>query len=47
MVINGTKFTYFSQWVLEKCSKYLSGVIYNMEESMKEEEADGSNLASS
>ena len=35
-----------SQWVLEKCSKYLSGVIYNMEESMKEDEAD-INLSSS
>ncbi|CAD8170855.1 unnamed protein product [Paramecium octaurelia] len=37
---------YQCQWVLDKCSKYLSGVIYNMEECMKEEEQETNNLAS-
>ncbi|KAM3136860.1 hypothetical protein pb186bvf_011119 [Paramecium bursaria] len=38
---------YQCQWVLEKCSKYLDGVIYNMELAINEDEADLDNLASS
>jgi len=28
---------YDSQWILDKCSKYIDGVIYNLELSIKEE----------
>ncbi|CAD8190390.1 unnamed protein product [Paramecium octaurelia] len=38
--------TYQCQWVLDKCSKYLDGVIYNMELAIKEDEQDLENLAS-
>ncbi|CAD8178315.1 unnamed protein product [Paramecium pentaurelia] len=31
---------YYSQWILDKCSKYLDGVIYNMEIGIKEDEQD-------
>ena len=27
-----------SMWVLEKCSKYIDGVIYNLNESIKQDE---------
>lgn len=30
----------FSQWVLDRCSKYIDGVIYNLELSIKEEQAE-------
>ena len=31
------EFLLYSLWVLEKCSKYIEGVIYNLEMSLKEE----------
>lgn len=31
-------YLYSSLWVLDKCSKYLDGVIYNMELAIKEDE---------
>jgi len=38
---NGILLIYIlSQWVLDKCSKYLDGVIYNLEIAIKEDEAD-------
>lgn len=41
MHINGIIYIYYSsQWVLDKCSKYLDGVIYNLEIAIKEDEAD-------
>ncbi|CAD8184074.1 unnamed protein product [Paramecium pentaurelia] len=36
---------YQCQWVLDKCSKYLDGVIYNMELAIKEDELDLENFA--
>ncbi|CAD8169311.1 unnamed protein product [Paramecium octaurelia] len=36
---------YQCQWVLDKCSKYLDGVIYNMELAIKEDEQDLENFA--
>ncbi|CAD8105326.1 unnamed protein product [Paramecium sonneborni] len=36
---------YQCQWILDKCSKYLDGVIYNMEIGIKEDEQDLQTLA--
>ncbi|CAD8090588.1 unnamed protein product [Paramecium primaurelia] len=38
--------TYQCQWVLDKCSKYLDSVIYNMELAIKEDEQDLENFVS-
>ncbi|CAD8182405.1 unnamed protein product [Paramecium pentaurelia] len=36
--------SYQCQWILDKCSKYLTGVIYNLDESMKEEDLNDNTI---